>query len=105
MMATFNTAKTLFSTAELSHPSLIEKLVLIAKTSGSHVETVIHQQHHPGSPWEPIGFFSEAGPRSVGWDDFALFLEFHEKSWVCGSPRYMYNMGNYQLFLFWFKNQ
>ena len=35
--------------------------------------------------------------QTVGWVDFALFLEFHEKSWVCGSPRY--NMGNYQIFL------
>ena len=25
-----------------------------------------------------------------------FFLEFHEKSWVCGSPRY--NMGNYKFF-------
>ena len=24
---------------------------------------------------------------TLGWVDFALFLEFHEKSWVCGSPR------------------
>ena len=30
-----------------------------------------------------------------------FLLEFHEKSWVCGSPRY--NMGNYKFF-FWFKN-
>ena len=28
---------------------------------------------------------------------FCPFLEFHQKSWVCGSPRY--NMGNYQIFL------
>ena len=34
---------------------------------------------------------------TVGWVDFALFLEFHQKSRVGGSPRY--NMGNYQIFL------
>ena len=27
---------------------------------------------------------------------FCPFLEFHQKSWVCGSPRY--NIGNYQFF-------
>ena len=32
----------------------------------------------------------------IGWVDIALFLEFHEKSWVCGFSRY--NMGNYQIF-------
>ena len=41
---------------------------------------------------------SKCGKAStLGWVDFALFLEVHEKSWVCGSPRY--NMGNYQIFL------
>ena len=34
---------------------------------------------------------------AVGWVDFALFLEFHQKSRVGGSPRY--NKGNYQMFL------
>ena len=29
---------------------------------------------------------------TVGWVDFALFLEFHEKSWVCGSPRELPNI-------------
>ena len=37
------------------------------------------------------------GDSTVGWVDFALFLEFHQKSRVGGSPRY--NMGNYQIFL------
>ena len=31
------------------------------------------------------------------WIRVGRFLEFHQKSWVCGSPRY--NMGNYQIFL------
>ena len=25
---------------------------------------------------------------TLGWAYFALFLEFHQKSWVCSSPRY-----------------
>ena len=34
---------------------------------------------------------------SVGWVDFALFLEFHQKSRVGGSPRY--KMEKYQIFM------
>ena len=43
----------------MSHPSPQAKLALVADTSTTHVGTALHQQRCPGSPWEPLGFFSK----------------------------------------------
>ena len=60
ILTAFNLAKnSLSTTAELSHPSLPAKLALVANARTTHVGAALHQQHHPGGPWEPLGFFSK----------------------------------------------
>ena len=60
ILTAFNLAKhSLSTTAELSHPSLQAKLALAANARTTHVGAALHQQHHPGGPWEPLGFFSK----------------------------------------------
>ena len=49
--------------------------------------------------------FSNRHYCTLGWAYFALFLEFHQKSWVCGSPTVGIIWGTTNFFLFWFKNQ
>ena len=60
MLTAFNVAKNSLSTAaELSHPSPQAKLALMADASATHIGATLHQQHNPGGPWEPLGFFSK----------------------------------------------
>ena len=60
MLTAINLAKnSLSTTAELSHPSPQVKLALVTNASATHVGAALHQQHHPGGPWELLGFFSK----------------------------------------------
>ena len=60
MLTAFKVAKNSLSTpAELAHPSPQAKLALVANASTTHVGAALHQQHCPGGPWEPLGFFSK----------------------------------------------
>ena len=60
MLTAFNVAKnSLTTTADLPHPSPQAKLALVADASATHVGAALHQQRHPGGPWEPLGFFSK----------------------------------------------
>ena len=76
MLIAFNEAKnSLSTTAELSHPSPQAKLALLADTSTTHVGAALHQQRHPGSPWEQLGFFSKKLDSSqVSYSAFACEL-------------------------------